>query len=140
MSELKLPHINQVSVSGRLTQDPDFKTMENGVARLSTRMAVNRPYRDRNNNWQEETSFKNLILWHKTAEYHAPQLHKGTPVLATGRLHSYAWKDEEDQSHSKVEIQVRNLQVLEKRPAKQPSDLEGLEGLEDQEELIWEAA
>ena len=137
MSELKLPHINQVSISGRLTQDPDFKTMENGVARLNTRMAVNRPYRDRNNNWQEETSFFNLILWHKIAEYHAPQLHKGTPVLVNGRLHSYAWKDEEDHPQSKVEIQVRNLQILEKKPVRQPSELEELE---DQEVLISEAA
>ncbi len=136
MTALKLPQINQVSISGRLTQDPDFKTTENGVARLSTRIAVNRSYLDRNNDWQEETSFFNLILWHKTAQYHNSHLHKGTPVLVNGRLHSYTWKDEANQPHPQVEIQVRNLQILEKTPKQSNT----LDDLESQEELILEAA
>ena len=65
MTQLRMPAINQIAISGRLVQDPDFRPMDNGGARLSARIAVNRPYRDRHDDWQEETSFFNIILWQK---------------------------------------------------------------------------
>ena len=51
MSELRMPAINQVSLAGRLVQDPEFRIAENGVARLSGRIAVNRSYRDQVGEW-----------------------------------------------------------------------------------------
>jgi len=119
MSELKMPAINQVALAGRLVQDAEVRQSDNGISRLSARLATNRPYRDRNGEWQEEASFFTIVLWQKQAEYFADRLHKGTPVFVTGRLRSFSWKDKEEQPHSIVEIQVRNLQILEKaeRPA-----------------------
>jgi single-strand DNA-binding protein len=81
MSSLNMPNINQVALSGRLVQDPDFRFVENGAARLSGRIAVNRSYRDRNEEWQEETSFFDIVLWQKAAEASSQRLHKGTPIL-----------------------------------------------------------
>jgi single stranded DNA-binding protein len=68
MSSLNMPNINQVALSGRVVEDPDFRFVENGAARLSGRIAVNRSYRDRNEEWQEETSFFGIVLWQKAAE------------------------------------------------------------------------
>ena len=114
MSLLKMPNINQVALSGRLVQDPELYFGETGTARLTARLAVNRAYRDRSDEWQEETSYFDVVLWQKAAESFAQRLHKGTPVFATGRLQSRSWRDEDDQPHSKIEVQVRNLQILEK--------------------------
>ena len=114
MSELRMPAINQVSLAGRLVQDPEFRIAENGVARLNGRIAVNRSYRDRDGEWQETSSFFSIVIWQKLAEYCADRIHKGTPVLVSGRLHSHSWKDDENNPHSIVEVQVRSLQVLEK--------------------------
>lgn len=125
MTQLRMPAINQVALSGRFVQDPEFRVMDNGVARLTGRIAVNRPYRDRNDEWQEETSFFNITLWQKAAELFAERLHKGAPVFVTGRLRSSTWRDEEDNPHSRVEIQVRHLQILERDPlATDDADLE----------------
>jgi len=107
--------------------------MENGVARLSARIAVNRPYRDRNDVWQEETSFFNIVLWQKAAELFAERLHKGTAVFVTGRLRSYTWRDEAENPHSRVEIQVRNLQLLEKDASRE--DVAEEETAEEEVEL-----
>ena len=115
-----MPNINQVALSGLLVQDPDFRFVENGAARLSGRIAVNRSYRDRNEEWQEETSFFDIVLWQKAAETFSQHLHKGTPIFATGRLQSHSWRDDEDQPHSRIEVQVRNLQILEK--GQEPTD------------------
>ena len=67
MSELRMPAINQVSLAGRLVQDPEFRLVENGVARLNGRIAVNRSYRDREGEWQETSSFFNVVIWRSTA-------------------------------------------------------------------------
>ena len=121
MSELRMPTINQVAVSGRLVQDPDYRITESGIARLNARLAVNRNYRDRDGEWQTEASFLNFVLWQKQAELFADRLHKGTPVFLSGRLRSHSWRDDAEQPHSLVEIQVRSLQILERA---QTDDLE----------------
>lgn len=114
MSELRLPNINQVTITGRLAQDPEFRITEGGHPRLNGRLAVNRSYRDRDGQWQSEACFFSFVVWQKLAELHADRLSKGTPVLVSGRLHSHSWRDEAEQPHSLVEIQVRTLQVLER--------------------------
>ena len=114
MSHLKMPAINQIALSGRLVQDPDYRVLDNGSTRLSARIAVNRPYRDRNGDWQEETSFFDIVLWQKSAEIFANRLSKGSPVFFTGRLRSYTWRDGQDQPRSRIEVQVRHLQILER--------------------------
>ncbi|MDE2813650.1 MAG: single-stranded DNA-binding protein [Gemmatimonadota bacterium] len=122
MPTLRMPNINQVAVSGTLCQDPDFRFMDDGVARCRARVAVNRSYRDRNQEWQEETSYFDVVLWNKSAEVLAKQLTKGTPVFITGRLQSHSFRDAHDQPQTRVVIQVRNLQVLENEDVNQQEE------------------
>ena len=103
MSKLKMPAINYVSLAGRLVTDPELHLGDNGVKRLRVRLAVNRSYRDRSDQWQEETSFFDLVLWQKQVDYYAEQLAKGIPVLANGRLHSSSWKDDQERHHTRIE-------------------------------------
>lgn len=117
MSDLRMPSINQVALAGRLTQDPEFRITEGGFGRLTARIAVNRAYRDRNDEWQDEASFFQIVMWGQLAERMADRLHKGTPVFLSGRLKSNSWRDEEENSHTIVEVQVRNLQILERPSA-----------------------
>ena len=56
-------------------------------------------------------------MWGQLAERMADRLHKGTPVFLSGRLKSNSWRDEEENSHTIVEVQVRNLQILERASA-----------------------
>ena len=112
MPTLRMPNINQVAVSGTLTRDPDFRFMDDGQARCRARVAVNRSYRDRNQQWQEETSYFDVVIWNKSAEQLAQRLTKGTPVFITGRLQSKSFRDKNDQPQTRVVVQVRNLQIL----------------------------
>jgi single-strand DNA-binding protein len=122
MTQLRMPAINQVVLSGRLVQDPEYRAMDNGVSRLSARIAVNRAYRDKNDAWQEETSFFSIVLWQRAAELYSERLRKGVPVFLSGRLRSSNWRDEEDNPHSRVEIQVRHLQILERDASRSEPD------------------
>ena len=134
MSNLRLPNVNQIVISGRLVQDPEFTITENGAARLSSRIAVNRPYRDRDGDWHQETSFVNVIAWRQLAEFGADRLRKGSPVLVTGRLHSFSWRDSEENPHSLLEIQARSLQALERNLSESETD-EPVAPQEDDSEL-----
>ncbi|MFA6111827.1 MAG: single-stranded DNA-binding protein [Candidatus Latescibacterota bacterium] len=139
MSQLNMPTINQVSLSGRVVQEPEYRVLESGVAKLSARIAVNHRYRDRSENWQEETSFFSIVLWHKPAELFAERLHKGTPVYVNGRLRSFSWRDEKDQPHTIVEVQVRHLQILERDPSQNgkadSAEIEEAAEIEEEAEL-----
>lgn len=42
------------------------------------------------------------------------RLHRGSPVIVGGHLHSFSWRDIDDTPHSLLEIQAHSLQVLEK--------------------------
>ena len=112
MPTIRMPNINQVAVSGRICNDPDFRFMDDGQARLRARVAVNRSYRDRNQQWQEETSYFDVVLSDKSAEQLAKRLTKGTPLFITGRLQSHPFRDAHDQPQTRVVIQVRNCQIL----------------------------
>lgn len=141
MSNLRLPNINQVIVAGRLVQDPEFTITDNGTARLSTRIAINRPYRDSDGDWHQETSFINVVAWRQLAEFASDRLHRGSPVLVSGRLHSFSWRDSDENPHSLIEIQARGLQVLE-RTASSPETEEAMveqEG-DEEEDFALEAA
>lgn len=112
MPTIRMPNINQVAVSGRITRDPDFRFMDNGQARCRARVAVCRSFRDRNKEWQEETSSFEVVLFNKAAEQLCQRLKKGTPVFITGRLQSIPSRDEHDPPRERVVIQVRNVQIL----------------------------
>lgn len=141
MSNLRLPNINQVIVAGRLVQDPEFTITENGIARLSTRVAINRPYRDSDGDWHQETSFVNVLAWRQLAEFASERLHRGCPVLVSGRLHSFSWPDSNENPHSLLEIQARSLQVLERSASSSEAEETSVEqeGGEE-EEFALEAA
>ena len=121
-------------------QDPEFTITDNGTARLSTRVAINRPYRD--GDWHQETSFVNVVAWRQLAEFASERLHRGSPVLVSGRLHSFSWRDSDENPHSLLEIQARSLQVLERTassPEAEESSVEQQEG-DEEEEFTLEAA
>ena len=126
MPTLRMPNINQVAISGRVVNDPDFRFMDDGQARCRARVACCRSYRDRNQQWQEETSFFDVVIRGRSAEslWQSGRLLKGTPVFITGRLQSLTYRDDHDQPQQRVVIQVRNGQILtpeeEEAPCSQP--------------------
>ena len=109
---LRMPAVNQVAIAGRLHLDPEYRITDSGQARLSFRLEVPRSWRDRDGEWQDEACYFNVILRGQKAETAADTLRRKTPVFVTGRLASHSWRDDEDQPHSIVEIEARQVQLL----------------------------
>ena len=116
MPNLRFPEINQVSVSGRLCQEPESRMTENGKLRVNFNLACNLSYRDRQGEWQQDTTFVPVSVWDKLAEVVAEHLHKGSGVFLTGRLKSRTYETSNG-NRTVVEILARNIQFLDKKEA-----------------------
>lgn len=76
---------SNITVSGNLTRDPELKYTGTGKAVCSVGVAVNRRFQQAGE-WQEQTSFMNIVAWEGLAENLAASFSKGDRVIVTGRL------------------------------------------------------
>lgn len=92
-----------VTLVGNLTRDPELRFTTGGRGTASFGLAVSRRYQV-NNEWQEQTSFFNVVAWGTLAENAAASLNKGHRVIVTGRLEQRSYDDKEGQKRTIVEI------------------------------------
>ena len=100
---------NAVTVVGNLVEDPELRFTASGIPRANIRIAVNRSWRDPNNEWQEETSFFSGTVWRQYAENVAESLEKGSRVIVTGRLQQRSWETPEGDRRSVIEIMIEEI-------------------------------
>ena len=112
MSKFRMPHINQLAVSGRIDGAP---CQREGF--VEVRIACQKSHRNAQGAWVEETSYITARVRGKVAQsivglgdatYPGP-LSEGLPVFATGRVRSLP--DDPD----RLIMEVRNIEVLKNR-------------------------
>lgn len=100
--------INNVTISGNLTRDPEIKETPSGLAIVNFSVAVN----DRRNvdgEWKDYANFIPCVWFGNRAKAFAAYMQKGTHVMLTGKLHWSKWETE-GQTRSKIEIIVADLE------------------------------
>lgn len=100
----------QVTVIGNLTSDPDVKTTKTGSSVLKVGIAVNRRWKNKQDEWEEEVSFFDVNAWGELADNVAASLSKGSRVVVTGRLEQQSW-EKEGQKQSKVVLVADDIGV-----------------------------
>ena len=113
--DLRMPSINKVIISGNLVRDPETRILENGTHMAKMSVANNQRYRDRSGEWQERTCYVNVVAWRKTAELVSEYCRKGSPVLVEGELIYNSWEDRDGSKRSRLEINARRIQFLERK-------------------------
>ena len=78
--------LNRVILIGNLTDDPELRYTQTGTARTRFSIAINRRYRDKQGNLQDDTTFVPIVVWGPQAENCANYLSKGRQVAIDGRL------------------------------------------------------
>ena len=105
--------LNDYSVIGRLTRDlgeRDFAYIGNGTAKADLSIAVNRSIK-RNDQWQDEVSYFDVVVWGKTAENLKQYFVKGKQLAIRGYLKQDRW-EKDGQKHSRVSIVADVVQLL----------------------------
>lgn len=96
---------NAVTVVGNITRDPEIRYTPNGQANATFGLAVNRRWQNRQTNeWEERTSFFNIVCWRELADNVSESLAKGARVIVTGRLEQRSWETDQGDKRSVVEI------------------------------------
>lgn len=94
---------NSVTLIGNLTRDPELRYTTGGRGVASFGLAVNRRYQQ-NGEWQEQTSFFNVVCWGELGENVAATLTKGARTIVTGRLEQRSWETQDGDKRSVVEV------------------------------------
>ena len=103
---------NRVILAGNLTRDPETRFLPSGTAVTEFAIAVNSRYKSKSSEeWKEEVSFFDIVVFGKTGENCAEYLSKGSPVLVEGRLRQRRWETD-GQKRSKIEIAADAVQFL----------------------------
>jgi single-strand DNA-binding protein len=96
---------NSITITGNLTRDPELRYTGGGQAKAALSVAVNRRWQNRQSQeWEEQTSFFDVVAWGELAEHIADSLSKGSRVLVTGRLEQRSWDNQEGVKQYRTEI------------------------------------
>jgi single-strand DNA-binding protein len=114
--------LNRIILIGNLVADPELQYTASGTARTRFRLAVNRQYKNREGQLQEETTFVNIVAWGSQAENCAQFLQKGRLAAVDGRLRIYSFDTDEGEKKYMTEVVASNVQFLGGRGGRDTDD------------------
>lgn len=98
--------INRLVIEGRLTRgigEKDFKAFSTGTQVLNFPIA-NNYYKKQGDEWVEEASYFDVVVFGKQAESLRDKLHKGTRVFVEGVLRQERWQAQDGTKKSAVRV------------------------------------
>ena len=113
--------INNVSLTGRLTRDPELKyTNSSNTPVLSFTLAVNRNFK--NKQGDVEADFISCIAWGKSAENISKFFQKGSLIGIEGRIQTRTYDDKDGKRVYLTEVNVGQFSFLEAKKNQAPSN------------------
>jgi single-strand DNA-binding protein len=107
--------MNKVLLVGRLTRDPELRSLPSGKHVATFTIATNE-YRSGKD---ERTEYHPCVAWDRLAEITGQFLSKGQLVDIEGRLQTRQWDDDAGLRHWKTEVVVASLEMLSGRSKKE---------------------
>ena len=117
--------MNNVSMIGRLTRDPELRYSENSrtaIARFT--LAVDRPTRQGED---KKADFPNIVVFGKQAENCDKYLEKGSLVGITGRIQTGSYQNKNNMTIYTVNVIATNVQFLSWKEKVEKEDQQELE-------------
>lgn len=103
--------INNTTLVGRLTKNPELKYTASGIAVTNFTLAVERNFT--NAQGERETDFINCVAWRGTAETLANFAVQGSLIGVTGSIQTRNYQNNEGRTVYITEVLVDNFQMLE---------------------------
>ncbi len=122
-------NLNKVLLAGNITRDPELRAIPSGAHVCEFGVATNRRIK-KNERWEDEAEFHNVVAFGKTAEFIAQYFKKGNSIFVEGRLHTRSWDGEKGKQY-RTEIIADQVQFGAPRaagsgaPSSAPSAMSG---------------
>jgi len=107
--------LNTVTLSGRLTRDPESRMTTSGMTMVSFSIAVNR--RKKRDQEEAEADFPRCIAFGSTADYMARYLHQGDSIGLIGRLQTRKYEDTDGKTVYVTEVIANEVTMLKAKGA-----------------------
>ncbi len=115
--------INQLTVSGNLTRDPELRNLNSSQSVCSIRIAHNERFKDSAGEWQDRAQYFDVTIWGGLGEWIAKNVSSGDKVVVAGRLRWREWETEDGNKRQAVDITADSIIPIGRRNAtKAPAD------------------
>ena len=128
--------MNRVVLTGRLTRDPEMRSLASGKTVTTFTVASNEFL----GGGKEKAEYHAVVTWDRLAEIAGRYLGKGQQVAIEGRLQTRSWDDEKGARHWKTEIVASHVEMLSGRRKKDYEAQQAADSLADQAVALGEAA
>lgn len=122
--------VNQVTLVGNLTRQPELRATQGGTAVLSFGIAVNDRRKNASGNWEDVPNFFECVTFGNRATALSDILTKGMKVAIAGKLHYSSW-EKEGQKHSKVDIIANDIELMQNRKPQQEQQYQPTQQAQD---------
>jgi single-strand DNA-binding protein len=102
--------LNQVTLIGNVTRDPQIRYLQSGVAVCDIGLALNKRVKI-GENWEERASFVDVTCWKQNAEYAGEYIGKGDRILVVGELTQDTWESD-GKKNSKIKVTADTVKNL----------------------------
>jgi single-strand DNA-binding protein len=103
--------VNKVLLTGRLTRDPELRSLASGSSVATFAVATN----EFRGNGKERAEYHNVVVWDRLAQVCGQYLGKGQQVAVEGRLQTRQWDDDRGTRHWKTEVVASSVEMLSGR-------------------------
>lgn len=107
--------LNKAMIIGRVTQDPELRTIPSGHNVCSFSVATNRRWKDKQGQQQDVAEFHNVVAWRGLADTIAQYVKKGSKLYIEGRLQTRSWDDQNGVKKYRTEIICDSMIMLDSK-------------------------
>ena len=105
--------LNNVTLVGRMTRDPELRVSQSNVAVANFNLAVNRPFTDKNG--ERGADFINCVVFRKPAENLTKYTSKGSLVGISGRIQTRNYENKDGVRIFVTEVICDQVQYLDSK-------------------------
>ncbi len=113
--------MNNVTIVGRITRDPELRTLSNGTPTTNITVAVNRTFT--NANGEREADFIPCVVWRKQAENVVKYCRKGSLVGVSGRIQTRNYDAQDGTKRYVTEVVAENVSFLGSKDSNTNNDM-----------------
>lgn len=110
--------LNQISLMGRLTRDPELRRTGSGTPVASLTLAVERDFSAEG---EKQTDFIDVVVWRSEAEFVSKYFTKGRMAAVSGRLQIRSWTDKEGGKRKSAEVVADKIYFADSKRDTEPA-------------------
>ncbi len=103
--------MNNVSLMGRLTADPELKYTQSNTAFTRFSIAVDRAYTKAGE--ERQADFISITAWNKTAEFVCKYFQKGKRIALNGSIRTGSYIDKDGNKRYTFEVWANNVEFCD---------------------------